>query len=100
VFGANVQNVHSVVADQLVRQGLVVALSVLRRKTDLISYPRATSCKLAGSSLSIAHYRITSKLGEGGHDTFLSLIEALVSPHHFPMAPDFVGETIPHQRVS
>ena len=38
------------VADQLVRQGLVVASSVLRRKTDLISYPWATSCKLAGSS--------------------------------------------------
>ena len=50
--------------------------------------------------LSLAHYRIASKLGEGGPDTFLSLIEGLVSPQHFRMAPDFVGETIPHQRVS
>ena len=48
--GATLQNVHSVLADQLVRQGLVVASSVLRRKTDLISHPRATSCKPAGSS--------------------------------------------------
>ena len=47
---ANLQNVHSVLADQLVRQGLVVASSVLRRKTDLISSPWATSRKLAGSS--------------------------------------------------
>src|SRR5262249_57870809 len=30
---ANLQNVHSVLADQLVRQRLVVALSVLRRTT-------------------------------------------------------------------
>ena len=49
---ANLQNVRSALADQLVRQGLVVASSVLRRKTDLISSPRATSCKLAGPHMS------------------------------------------------
>src|ERR1051326_1870416 len=48
--GANLQNVPSVLADQLVRQALFVASSVLRRKTDLNSSPRVTSCKLAASS--------------------------------------------------
>jgi hypothetical protein len=50
VFAANLQNVRSALAGQLVRRELVVAWSILRRKTDRISSPRAASCKLAGSS--------------------------------------------------
>src|SRR5262249_23801967 len=59
---ANLQNVHSVLADPLVRQGLVVASSVLRRKTDLISYTRATSCKLAGSSQLLRFSLLSSRV--------------------------------------
>jgi hypothetical protein len=43
--------IYYVLADQMVRQVLIVTSSVLRRKPNLISPARATSCTLAGSSL-------------------------------------------------